>query len=92
MNEEQTLFGLIADIGSLDEAAMKAASERQAYLAKVPGSLGYLEDISIKIAGITGRATDNEVSKQCVAIMTRRMCWIRYWRRIILIQTLSSCR
>jgi len=69
MNEEQTLFGLIAGIGSLDEAAMKAASERQAYLAKVPGSLGYLEDISIKIAGITGRAKDNDVSRQCVAIM-----------------------
>ena len=54
MNEEKKLFTLIGEIEGLDEAAMKAAKDRQDYLAKPPGSLGRLEDISIKIAGITG--------------------------------------
>lgn len=69
MSEEKELFQLIGKIEGLDEAAMKAAKERQDFLAKVPGSLGYLEDISIKLAGITGKATGNDVSKQCVVIM-----------------------
>ena len=38
----------------LDEAAMNAARERQAQLAKPPGSLGRLEDLSVQLAGITG--------------------------------------
>lgn len=69
MNNEKILFQLIGQIEDLDTAAMDAAKERQDYLAKVPGSLGYLEDISIKIAGITGKVMDNDVSKQCVVIM-----------------------
>lgn len=48
MSEEKKLFELIGQIGELDEAAMTAAKERQDYLAKPPGSLGRLEDISIK--------------------------------------------
>ena len=42
-------------IEPLDEAAMTAARERQAQLAKPPGSLGRLEDLSIQLAGITGK-------------------------------------
>ena len=42
------------NIGPLDEAAMSAARDRQAQLAKPPGSLGRLEDLSIQLAGITG--------------------------------------
>ena len=38
----------------LDTAAMTAARERQAQLAKPPGSLGRLEELSIQLAGITG--------------------------------------
>ena len=38
----------------LDAAAMTAARERQAQLAKPPGSLGRLEELSIQLAGITG--------------------------------------
>lgn len=34
---------------------MAEARERQAQLAKPPGSLGRLEDLSIQVAGITGR-------------------------------------
>lgn len=47
---------LIAKIQPLDEAAMQAARARQDDLTKPRGSLGQLEDISIKMAGITGQA------------------------------------
>ena len=42
-------------VSKLDEAAMVAARQRQAQLAKPPGSLGRLEDLSIQLAGITRR-------------------------------------
>ena len=45
----------IDSVGPLDAAAMAAARERQAMLAKPPGSLGRLEELSIQLAGITGR-------------------------------------
>lgn len=45
---------LIAKIQPLDEAAMQAARARQDDLTKPRGSLGQIEDISVKIAGITG--------------------------------------
>ena len=45
----------IDSVGPLDAAAMEAARERQAMLAKPPGSLGRLEELSIQLAGITGR-------------------------------------
>jgi nicotinate-nucleotide--dimethylbenzimidazole phosphoribosyltransferase len=44
----------IKKIEALDERAMNAARARQANLTKPAGSLGTLEDISIKVAGITG--------------------------------------
>lgn len=69
MSEEKKLFELIGGIGGPDEEAMAAARQRQDYLAKPPGSLGRLEDISIKIAGITGKAVGNDVTHQCVAVM-----------------------
>ena len=64
MSNEKKLFELIGKIEALDEEAMAAAKQRQDYLAKPPGSLGKLEDISIKIAGITGKAVGNDVTKQ----------------------------
>lgn len=69
MSNEKGLFELIGEIKGLDEDAMKAAKERQDYLAKPPGSLGRLEDISVKIAGITGKPVGNDVTRQCVVIM-----------------------
>ncbi len=39
----------------LDEAAMQAARHRQAQLTKPAGSLGMLEELSIRLAGICGR-------------------------------------
>lgn len=52
----QNLFDeILASIAAPDEAAMEAARARQLSLAKPPKSLGRLEEISVQIAGITGR-------------------------------------
>ena len=47
----------------LDAAAMAAARKRQAQLAKPPGSLGRLEDLSVQLAGITGKV-HNQIEKK----------------------------
>ena len=47
-----------------DRSAMTAAEEYQARLAKPPGSLGRLEEISIQLAGITGRVHNALNKKQ----------------------------
>lgn len=57
------LLKWIQCIAPLDEAAMARARERQAQLAKPPGSLGRLEDLSVQLAGITGKV-HNSVKKQ----------------------------
>ena len=54
---------IIASIEPLDEAAMAKARERQAQLAKPPGSLGRLEDLSVQLAGITGNI-HNKIEKK----------------------------
>ena len=50
-------------IRPLDVFAMQEARERQAQLAKPPGSLGRLEDLSIQLAGITGQV-HNKIEKK----------------------------
>ena len=57
------LHELILQIKPLDEAAMAKARERQAQLAKPPGSLGRLEDLSVQLAGISGNI-HNTVKRQ----------------------------
>jgi len=54
---------LIASVCPLYEAAMAAARQRQAQLAKPPGSLGRLEDLSVQLAGITGKV-HNKIEKK----------------------------
>ena len=49
-----SLAQVLKEIRPLDEAAMEAARKRQDNLTKPHGSLGRLEELSIKIAGITG--------------------------------------
>jgi nicotinate-nucleotide--dimethylbenzimidazole phosphoribosyltransferase len=44
----------LARIGPADEAAMRAATERQLVLTKPAGSLGVLEELSVRVAGMTG--------------------------------------
>ena len=46
----------VSAIGALDETAMGAARARQKTLTKPEGSLGVLEEMSVRLAGITGRA------------------------------------
>lgn len=47
----------------LNEAARQAAAERQSQLLKPEGSLGLLEDISIQMAGITGKVKNSTDKK-----------------------------
>jgi len=58
----------LSKIRPLDEAAMENARERQDQLTKPAGSLGVLEEISIKLAGITGEVINN-VDKKTVVVM-----------------------
>ena len=44
----------IRKIGDLDQSAMKEAQKRLDSLIKPPGSLGVLEEIAVRLAGITG--------------------------------------
>ena len=52
-----------ASVQPLDAAAMAAARKRQAQLAKPPGSLGRLEDLSVQLAGITGKVHSKIIKK-----------------------------
>src|SRR5690349_19473712 len=53
--EATMLQDIIAKIQPLDENAMAAARRRQNMLTKPAGSLGRLEELSIQLAGITGK-------------------------------------
>jgi nicotinate-nucleotide--dimethylbenzimidazole phosphoribosyltransferase len=53
--EDKMLQDIVARIQGLDETAMEAARARQNMLTKPAGSLGRLEDLSIQLAGITGK-------------------------------------
>ena len=59
----ERLTKLLNSITPLDETAMSVARERQAQLAKPPGSLGRLEDLSVQLAGISGKI-HNSVDKK----------------------------
>jgi nicotinate-nucleotide--dimethylbenzimidazole phosphoribosyltransferase len=48
----RTLAEAVAAIRPLDEASMSAARERHARLTKPPGSLGALEELSVRLAGL----------------------------------------
>jgi len=65
---EAKLNELIGSIRPADHEAIIKAKERQAKLAKPPGSLGGLEDISIKIAGITRKVNNSIVKKRLIVL------------------------
>ena len=65
---EQEILEIINGIRPLDAAALKAAEERQAKLAKPPGSLGKLEEISIRLAGITGKV-NNDLDRRRIIVL-----------------------
>lgn len=60
---QKELDALVREVLPLDRGTMTAAEEYQARLAKPPGSLGRLEEISIQLAGITGRV-HNAINKK----------------------------
>ena len=64
---EQSIQEYISGINAPDREAMDAALKRQESLAKPPHSLGKLEDLSVKLAGMTGRLF-NPVNRRRVLI------------------------
>ena len=64
---EEIINETIAKIQPADQEVIAKASARQASLAKPPGSLGLLEEISIRIAGMTGSVI-NRMDRGCVAV------------------------
>ena len=70
MNTElKEIIDNIKESGDLYEDAVKEAEARQEVLAKPTGALGTLEDISIQLAGITGKVK-NSMKQQAVVIMS----------------------
>ena len=61
---QKELDALVRAVAPLDRSAMTAAEEHQARLAKPPGSLGRLEELSIQLAGITGQVHNELTQKQ----------------------------
>lgn len=55
-------------ITPLDAAAMEQARERQDVLTKPQGSLGVLEDISVRLAGIYGKSTPKITGKAVIVM------------------------
>ena len=61
---QKELDALVRVVAPLDRGTMTAAEEHQARLAKPSGSLGRLEELSIQLAGITGRVHNALNKKQ----------------------------
>lgn len=61
---QMELDALVRAVAPLDRGTMTAAEVYQARLAKPPGSLGRLEELSIQLAGITGRVHNALNKKQ----------------------------
>ena len=62
------LTSVLAAIRPANEASMREARSYQASLAKPPGSLGKLEEIAVRLAGITGRIK-NRIEKKRVIVL-----------------------
>lgn len=67
MSDALRLRALVESVPPLDAAAMEAAGRRQDKLAKPPGSLGRLEELSVRLAGITGKAV-NTISAKALLV------------------------
>lgn len=69
MNNIELLNSIISNIKDVDKEALKKADERMTSLVKPLKSLGKLEDMAIKLAGITGKVKNN-IDKKVVIIMS----------------------
>lgn len=67
MDYKQIVLETIESIEPADETALEKAAVRQAELAKPPGSLGLLENLSVRIAGMTG-SVKNSIECGCIAV------------------------
>ena len=65
---EELLKQKISEITPADSKAIQEAAKRQECLAKPPRSLGKLEEISIQLAGITGKVK-NKIEKKRVIVL-----------------------
>ena len=65
--DKAELFRKTTSIKPADRQAVLGAKARQASLAKPPGSLGGLEDMSVRIAGMTGSVI-NRIGRGCVVV------------------------
>ncbi len=63
------IMNYVNGITGVNEEAIKKAQERNNDLLKIPGSLGRLEDIALKMAGITGEVV-SDIKKKCIIIMS----------------------
>ena len=63
------ILATIEEMGHLSESAMEEARARQEILAKPTGALGELEEIAVRLAGITGKVK-NDMTKQAIAIFS----------------------
>ena len=61
---QEKIEALVHAVQPLDQKAMLAAEAYQAQLAKPPGSLGRLEELSVQLAGITGKVHNELPRKQ----------------------------
>ena len=61
---QEKIEALVRAVQPLDQKAMLAAEAHQARLAKPPGSLGRLEELSVQLAGITGKVHSERPRQQ----------------------------
>ncbi len=61
---QEKIEALVRAVQPLDQKAMLAAEAHQPRLAKPPGSLGRLEELSVQLAGITGKVHNELPRKQ----------------------------
>ncbi len=66
--KEAALRAALAEISGLDEAAMELARQTQMKLAKPPGSLGRLEEITVQLAGISGALPKSGLKKRVIVL------------------------
>ena len=77
-----TLETLLASVAPLSQEAMAAARQRQAALAKPPESLGRLEELSVQLAGITGKVHNSMDKTHKAKLIDSRMA-VRDGRLVI---------
>ena len=65
---EQKLKTILSRITGADRDAMADARRWQAMLAKPPGSLGKLEDIAVRLSGVTG-SLHNQINRRRIVVL-----------------------